>query len=78
MVTQGEGWHNYHHAFPWDYKAGELGSYGSSWTTMLIDFMAKIGWAYDLKAASPTLIQQKVENKGDGTHEMYAVFKQMG
>ncbi|XP_034247037.1 stearoyl-CoA desaturase 5-like isoform X3 [Thrips palmi] len=26
-ITFGEGWHNYHHVFPWDYKAAELGNY---------------------------------------------------
>lgn len=43
FFTVGEGWHNYHHIFPWDYKAAELGSYGLNWTVALIDFFAKIG-----------------------------------
>ncbi|XP_052840670.1 acyl-CoA Delta12-desaturase isoform X2 [Drosophila gunungcola] len=42
-LTIGEGWHNYHHVFPWDYKAAELGAYSFNWTTAFIDVMAKIG-----------------------------------
>jgi len=42
-LTIGEGWHNYHHVFPWDYKAAELGTYSFNWTTAFIDVMAKIG-----------------------------------
>lgn len=43
FMTQGEGWHNYHHVFPWDYKAAELGSYGFNYTNAFIDFFAKYG-----------------------------------
>ncbi|XP_066141308.1 acyl-CoA Delta-9 desaturase-like isoform X2 [Euwallacea fornicatus] len=63
----GEGFHNYHHSFPWDYKAAELGNYGANWTTAVIDFMAKIGWAKDLKTASPKLIKKRALRTGDGT-----------
>lgn len=41
----GEGWHNYHHVFPWDYRTSELGLV--NWSTAFIDTFAKIGWAYD-------------------------------
>jgi len=27
LLAMGEGWHNYHHVFPWDYKTGEFGNY---------------------------------------------------
>jgi stearoyl-CoA desaturase (delta-9 desaturase) len=47
----GEGWHNYHHVFPFDYKAAEL-PYVFNLTTMFIDAFALIGWAYDRKTAS--------------------------
>jgi stearoyl-CoA desaturase (Delta-9 desaturase) len=47
LAALGEGWHNYHHVFPWDYKTGELGSYRTNITTAFIDFFAKLGWAYD-------------------------------
>lgn len=69
ILALGEGWHNYHHAFPWDYKSGELGNYRSNYATLFIDCMAKIGWAYDLKAASPKMIERRVKRTGDGTHQ---------
>lgn len=43
IFTVGEGWHNYHHVFPWDYKAAELGDYTYNWTSAFIDFFAKFG-----------------------------------
>lgn len=43
VLTGGEGWHNYHHVFPWDYKTAELGNYRFNITTAFIDFFAKIG-----------------------------------
>lgn len=39
----GEGWHNYHHVFPWDYKTSELSKYGYNFTIGFIDLFAKIG-----------------------------------
>lgn len=45
----GEGWHNYHHVFPWDYKTSEFGDYKYNLSTGFIDFFAKLGWAFDRK-----------------------------
>jgi len=67
----GEGWHNYHHVFPWDYKTAELGNYRANTTTAFIDLMAKIGWAYDLKTVPASMIKSRVERTGDGTHEIW-------
>ena len=67
-LTIGEGWHNYHHVFPWDYKAAELGSYSSNWTTALIDWFAEIGWAFDRKTVPESLINSRAKRTGDGTH----------
>ncbi|XP_053947337.1 acyl-CoA Delta-9 desaturase-like [Anastrepha ludens] len=64
----GEGWHNYHHVFPWDYKTAELGDYSLNLTTAFIDFFAKIGWAYDLKQVSHDIIEKRVKRTGDGSH----------
>ena len=44
--AMGEGFHNYHHTFPWDYASSELG-WKFNLTTIFIDFFAWIGWAYD-------------------------------
>ena len=70
-MSMGEGWHNYHHVFPWDYKAAEFGNYGLNMTTMWIDLFAKLGWAYDLKCASDSLIKKVVDRKGDGSHPVW-------
>ncbi|XP_044736790.1 acyl-CoA Delta-9 desaturase-like [Chrysoperla carnea] len=68
IIASGEGWHNYHHTFPWDYKASELGHGRINTTTFLIDCFAKIGWAYDLKSVSNDIIKNRVLKYGDGTH----------
>lgn len=70
-VAGGEGWHNYHHSFPWDYKAAELGNNYLNPTTYLIDCFAKIGWAYDLKTASSAVIREKVLTSGDSSHRIW-------
>lgn len=52
LFTFGEGFHNYHHAFPNDYRNG-IRAFDwdpSKWT---IWTMAKLGIAYDLKRVSP-------------------------
>lgn len=64
IVAMGEGWHNYHHVFPWDYKAAELGIYSVNVTTFWLDFFAKIGWAYDLKEPSKELVRRTIEKYG--------------
>ncbi|KAK4883051.1 hypothetical protein RN001_006370 [Aquatica leii] len=69
IAAFGEGWHNYHHVFPWDYKAAELGDYSLNPSTMIIDFFAKIGWAYDLKTVSLDMIERRVKRTGDGTRK---------
>jgi len=67
ITANGEGWHNYHHAFPWDYKAAELGLYKVNIPAAFIEVMAWLGLAYDLKTASPEIIEKYRTNKGDGT-----------
>lgn len=68
IFSNGEGWHNYHHSFPWDYKASELGV-SNNFTTSFIDFFAKVGWAYDLKIASEEIVAKRISRKGDGSHK---------
>ncbi|XP_051171614.1 acyl-CoA Delta-9 desaturase-like isoform X1 [Leptopilina boulardi] len=71
IMALGEGWHNYHHVFPYDYKTAELGNYRFNFTTAFIDFFAKIGWAYDLKTISQDMVQKRVERTGDGSHDIW-------
>ncbi|XP_074605761.1 acyl-CoA Delta-9 desaturase-like [Brevipalpus obovatus] len=63
----GEGYHNYHHTFPYDYAASEYG-WKINITTMFIDGMAKIGWAYDRKKVSENVLRMRIERTGDGSH----------
>lgn len=68
----GEGWHNYHHTFPWDYKAAELG-WKFNLSTIFIDFFAAIGWAWDMKTVSPKMLKDRMERTGDGSRLAFRV-----
>ncbi|KAK9743777.1 Fatty acid desaturase [Popillia japonica] len=70
-LALGEGWHNYHHTFPWDYKTSELGKYTTNISTAFIDFFSKIGWAYDLKTVSEDMVRKRALRTGDGTHSVW-------
>lgn len=59
----GEGFHNYHHTFPQDYRASEFGQY-LNLTTAFIDATAKIGLAYDLKRPSDSVIRNRTLRTG--------------
>lgn len=67
IASLGEGYHNYHHVFPWDYKTGELGDYPFNLTTGFIDAFARIGWAYDRKYVSPEMVHRRAHRCGDGS-----------
>ncbi len=58
FFTFGEGYHNYHHAFPGDYRNGiaKLSWDPSKW---LIWVLSKTGVAWDLKRTSPTTIWRR-------------------
>ncbi|KAI8521645.1 stearoyl-CoA desaturase 5-like [Branchiostoma floridae x Branchiostoma belcheri] len=66
FLAMGEGWHNYHHTFPYDYATSELGWKVNS-TTVFIDVMAWLGLAYDRKKVSPNTVRARVSRTGDGT-----------
>ncbi|KAI5712842.1 hypothetical protein M8J76_010154 [Diaphorina citri] len=68
IVSLGEGWHNYHHVFPWDYRAAEMGSYSLNLTTFWLDQFAKIGWAYDMKKPSDKMIRSHAEKYAGHDH----------
>ena len=71
VLALGEGWHNFHHVFPWDYKTSELGDYRFNVTTAFLDFFAKIGWVYNLKTVSSDIVRKRVERTGNGSHELW-------
>ncbi|EFN76591.1 Acyl-CoA desaturase [Harpegnathos saltator] len=66
IILNGEGFHNYHHVFPWDYRSAEIARI--SYITYLIDWFAKLGLAYDLKYPSLELVKKVAMNRGDGTY----------
>lgn len=69
LFSFGEGYHNYHHVFPYDYRTGEFGDIGHyNLSAVLIDFFASMGWAYDRKKVSEEMIARRVLKSGDGSH----------
>lgn len=59
-MTLGEGWHNYHHVFPWDYKVAEIKNYIFDFATVFIDFFAFLNLAYDLKTANINIVKKRI------------------
>jgi stearoyl-CoA desaturase (delta-9 desaturase) len=53
IVAVGEGWHNYHHAYPYDYRASEF-NWNSEWnpTTIVLDCLSFLGLVWNKKTAS--------------------------
>ena len=65
LLTFGEGYHNYHHKFQWDYRNGVRWFHfdPSKW---LIWFFSKIGLANELKKASYfQIMKARFNNKWD-------------
>lgn len=65
LYTLGEGFHNYHHTFPWDYRAHDMTNV--SFTTEILNLFGKIGWAYDMRYPSQELIDKVAKKYGDGS-----------
>ncbi|MSR11596.1 MAG: acyl-CoA desaturase [Gammaproteobacteria bacterium] len=57
LVTYGEGYHNYHHTFQWDYRNGVRWWHYDP-TKWLIGLLALVGLAKDLKRCSPAQIEE--------------------
>jgi stearoyl-CoA desaturase (delta-9 desaturase) len=58
LFTFGEGWHNYHHTFPNDYRNG-IGPWAWDPSKWLVWTMSKLGVAWDLKSVAPTVRWKK-------------------
>ncbi len=68
VFAVGEGWHNWHHKYPYDYAASEFGwSKQYNPTKVFIDVCVKLGLASNLKRAtgawSKLKAQRELENK---------------
>jgi stearoyl-CoA desaturase (delta-9 desaturase) len=50
LVAMGEGWHNYHHSYPYDYRASE-NNWNNEWnpTTLLLDGLSAFGLVWNKK-----------------------------
>nr|XP_018907793.1 PREDICTED: acyl-CoA Delta(11) desaturase-like [Bemisia tabaci] len=70
VASMGDGWHNYHHVFPWDYKNAEKWDYRLNFSAALVDAFAKLGWAYDLKTVPERMVAERVLKTGDGSHPL--------
>jgi stearoyl-CoA desaturase (delta-9 desaturase) len=57
LLTYGEGYHNYHHTFQWDYRNG-VRWYHFDPSKWLIAALAKARLASNLKVAAPELIEK--------------------
>lgn len=62
-IAGGEGFHNYHHTFPQDYATSEFGTKGNI-TTRVINFFARIGWAYDMKVTPREVVIKRMMRTG--------------
>ncbi|XP_018908758.2 acyl-CoA Delta-9 desaturase [Bemisia tabaci] len=70
FIGLGEGWHNYHHTFPWDYRAAEAGKWPNL-TATLIDYCASRGWVWDRRSATTEMVINRTVKKGDHTHPLF-------
>ncbi|XP_014219897.1 acyl-CoA Delta(11) desaturase-like [Copidosoma floridanum] len=64
-MALGEGWHNYHHVFPFDYRTPEL---MFDVTAHVLHFFQKMGWAYDMRITKESVIIATMKRKGDGSY----------
>lgn len=60
----GEGFHNYHHTFPYDYATSEFGRY-LNLTTAFIDLCAELNLVHDRRKVSQTVIEARKSRTGE-------------
>lgn len=62
LFTFGEGYHNYHHKFQWDYRNG-IKWFAFDPSKWIINFLSYFGFAYNLKKAKEYLIwESRIES----------------
>lgn len=68
FLALGEGYHNYHHVFPYDYSASEMTwTYDFNFSTCFIDLCAWLGLAWNLKKVDKKTIMKRIKRTGDQT-----------
>ncbi|KNC47550.1 acyl-CoA desaturase 1 [Thecamonas trahens ATCC 50062] len=65
LISMGEGWHNFHHAFPTDYRAAEGLWWQFNPSTMVIDFLALFGLVWGRRATSLSLVAKHRQRTAD-------------
>jgi len=68
IYAGGEGYHNYHHTYPWDYGTGELGN-KLNLGKLVIDICYKFGQTYNLKQATPEMVANAKARNAAHEHE---------
>jgi len=62
----GEGWHNWHHKYPYDYAASEFGiSSQFNPSKMLIDLWAELGLVWNLRRGTSAWTIAKARRDAD-------------
>lgn len=64
VTGMGEGFHNYHHTFPWDYAIAENGLSYWNPAKWFIDLMFALGLCSNLKRASNDLVRKTMKKVG--------------
>lgn len=60
IASLGEGWHNWHHKYPYDYAASEFGiTKQFNPTKLFIDFCALFGFVYNRKRSTNAWLRQR-------------------
>lgn len=80
LLAVGEGYHNYHHTFPWDYQTAELGS-RINLSRHYIDLAAALGLAYDRKTVSQDHLTKRIMRTGQRSGETsddYKTYQSIG
>lgn len=70
IAAIGEGHHNYHHTFPYDYATSEWGP-KLNMTTIVLDLCAALGLVYDRKQVSQEAIERVRRRLGDLSTAQY-------
>jgi len=64
LLAMGEGFHNYHHVFPYDYRTSEWG-FRINVTTIFLDVMAAVGMVYDRRTAKVETVVARAARTGE-------------
>eukprot|EP00118_Oscarella_pearsei_P025989 m.309171 g.309171 ORF g.309171 m.309171 type:complete len:310 (+) comp45687_c0_seq1:51-980(+) len=67
----GEGFHNYHHTFPFDYRTSEFGGGYLNVTTLFIDTWVKLGLASHCRRPADETIQRRSERTGEVAYKRH-------